>query len=192
MRILVAALAAFFFCVPAFAHSVDHAVQHEFGVSAPTLGGSFSLTDQNGQPFTDANLKGQPTAIFFGFTSCPDICPTTLFQLTELRKKLGPNGEKLRVVMVTVDPATDTPERLKTYLGYFDPGVVGLTGTQAQVDAMAGLFFVTHWREAGVITHSASVYPMNGAGRFSSAISYQEDPVSALRKLNLLFQQCTT
>ena len=85
------------------------------------IGGPFSLTDQNGRTVTDQDLKGRPFLVFFGFTHCPDICPTTMFEISEILKKLGPDGDRARALFITVDPERDTPAALKDYVSSFDP-----------------------------------------------------------------------
>ena len=96
----------------------------------------FKLLDQNRRVVTDQDFRTKPTAWFFGFTHCPDVCPTTLSDLTVVLKRLGPEGDKLNVVFGTVDPERDTPEVLKEYLASFDPRIIGLTGSREAIDAM--------------------------------------------------------
>ncbi len=93
------------------------------------VGGPFSLTDQNGRPITEAALKGKPTLIFFGFTHCPDVCPTALFEMSEIFNALGPDAGKAQAFFVSVDPERDTPDVLKSYVSSFSPQIVGLSGT---------------------------------------------------------------
>ena len=101
------------------------------------IGGPFKLTSHEGKPFTEENLKGKPFVIFFGFTHCPEVCPTTLYDLTQDLAALGKDADRLQVVFITVDPARDTPELMKTYLSSFDPRIVGLPGTEAEIAAAA-------------------------------------------------------
>src|SRR5213592_3274565 len=100
------------------------------------IGGPFKLTDQNGQTISDQDLKGHPFLVFFGFTHCPDVCPTTLFEVSEVLRRLGPDADKVNALFVTVDPERDTPAALKDYLASFDPHLRGLTG---DADAIAGI-----------------------------------------------------
>src|SRR3954465_7534703 len=86
-----------------------------------TIGGPFRLTDQNGRTVTEQDFKGGPFLVFFGFTHCPEICPTTLFEVSEILRKLGPDAERVRVLFITIDPERDTPAALKDYLSSFDP-----------------------------------------------------------------------
>ena len=99
-----------------------------------TFGGPFTLTGTDGKSFASSKLNGRPAAIFFGFTHCPDVCPTTLARLTKLRRELGQGDEALSIVFISVDPERDTPAEVGNYLKLFDTPVVGLTGTQAQLD----------------------------------------------------------
>src|SRR5262249_15560050 len=112
------------------------------GVSPPpmaqqiaAIGGPFKLTDQNGKEFSDQELKGRPFLVFFGFTHCPDVCPTALFEMSEIMRALGPDADRTRAVFITVDPERDTPAVIKDYLSNFDPHLRGLTGDQASVTA---------------------------------------------------------
>src|SRR5882672_219357 len=106
------------------------------------IGGPFRLTDQNGKTFTDQDLKGRPFLVFFGFTHCPEICPTTLFEVSEILRKLGPDAERVRAVFITIDPERDTPGALKEYLSSFDPRLAALTGDAAAIAAVAKAYRV--------------------------------------------------
>ena len=98
-------------------------------VAAPAaIGGPFQLTDQSGQTVTDKNLQGKPTLIFFGFTHCPDICPTSLFEISEVLKAMGKDADRVNAYFVSVDPERDTAAAMKDYLSSFDPHLKGLTG----------------------------------------------------------------
>jgi protein SCO1 len=107
------------------------------GVQAAAIGGPFELVDDRGQPFGDQNLRGKPFLVFFGFTHCPDVCPTALFEMSEVMRSLGPDADRLGAVFITVDPERDTPEAMKDYLSSFDPHLHGLTGDQAALAAVA-------------------------------------------------------
>ncbi|HEY8567069.1 MAG TPA: SCO family protein [Beijerinckiaceae bacterium] len=152
------------------------------------IGGPFRLTDQEGKPFGSDELKGRPFALFFGFTHCPDVCPTTLFQLSEDLKALGVEGERLQAVFVSVDPERDRPEDLAVYLQSFDPRIKGLTGTPAEVDAAAKAYKATYKKvpltgDSYTIDHTAVVYLMDATGRFFSALNAQEPPETRRAKL---------
>lgn len=155
------------------------------------IGGPFRLVDQNGRTVTERDLKGRPTAMFFGFTSCPEICPTTLAEMTAWLKALGPDADRLQVVFVSLDPERDTPVQLKQYLSSFDPRIMGLTGTPAQVDAAAKAYRVYHRKvplEGGgyTVDHSSATYLMDAQGRFVEPLGYGEGRERALEKLRVL------
>ncbi len=143
----------------------------EVAVSPSSIGGAFKLTDQNGRTVTEADLKGEPFLVFFGFTHCPDVCPTALFEMSEVFRRLGPDAEKANALFISVDPARDTPEKLKDYLQSFHPGITALTGSQAEIDAVTKAYKAYAKRvplEGGGYTmdHSAIVYLMDRNGRF--------------------------
>src|SRR5712671_5235301 len=112
-------------------------------IAAPSaIGGPFRLTDQNGKTITDQDLKGHPFLVFFGFTHCPDVCPTTLFEVSEILRALGPDADRTRALFITVDPERDTPAVIKDYLSSFDPHLSGLTGDPAAIAAVAKAYRV--------------------------------------------------
>ena len=148
-------------------------------VSAPVaqqvaaIGGPFELTDQNGRTVTERDLKGRPFLVFFGFTRCPDICPTTLFEVSEIMRALGKDADRVGALFITVDPERDTPAALKDYLSSFDPHLAGLTGEPAAVAAVAKAYRVYFKKvplDQGGYTmdHTAIVYLMDKDGRFVS------------------------
>ena len=137
------------------------------------IGGPFKLVDQNGQVVTDQDLKGHPFLVFFGFTHCPDVCPTTLFEVSEILRALGPDADRTRALFITVDPERDTPAAMKDYLSSFDPHMSGLTGDPAQIAAVAKAYRVYFKKvplDDGSYTmdHTAIVYLMDKTGRFVS------------------------
>lgn len=156
------------------------------------IGGSFSLVDHTGKAVTNADLRGAPLAVFFGFTHCPEVCPTTLLRLGNLTRQLGGEAARLKILLITVDPERDTPAQLSLYLQSFDPGIVGLTGTQAQVDAALGAFKAYAKRvpvDGGyTMDHTANIYLMTGEGTFRTMIDYHEADSSALAKLRMLLR----
>jgi protein SCO1 len=154
------------------------------------LGGPFALVDQNGAAVTEAILRGQPTALFYGFTSCPDVCPTTLMEMTAWKETLGGASEDLRLVFVTVDPERDTPDVLKDYLGAFSPDIVGITGEPEDVASMLESYHV-YWRKVPqgdgyTMDHTASVFLLDEGGRLVGTVSHNEDRDTALAKLRRL------
>ena len=106
------------------------------------VGGDFTLVDTDGRPVGAADLRGKPTVVYFGFTFCPEVCPTTLNQLSVALRKMGRVAERPNVVFVSVDPARDTPDQMKLYLSSFDPHIRGFTGTEAQVAEAAKAYHV--------------------------------------------------
>lgn len=145
--------------------------------SAVRIGGPFRLVDTAGRPVTEKSLLGKPTVMFFGFTYCPEVCPTTLAEMSAALKALGSDADRLNVVFVSVDPERDTPEQMKLYLSNFDRRIQGLTGTPAQVDAAARAYRVYHQKtplEGGgyTVDHSSAVYLFDKRGGFVEPIAY--------------------
>jgi protein SCO1/2 len=156
-------------------------------------GGPFELIDQNGKPFSSTTLTGQPYAVFFGFTNCPDVCPTTLLTMSNALARLGADGDRLKVLFVTVDPEHDTPGQLRAYLSSFDPRIVGLTGSPAQIAAMAKLwnaFYNKLPEDRGryTIVHSAYVYLMGRDNRLVDTLNFQDAEAVQVRKLEKLLR----
>jgi protein SCO1/2 len=155
-----------------------------FTSTGASLGGPFRLVDQSGRTVTEADLKGRPHLIFFGFTHCPDVCPTKLFEVSEVLSRLGPEAGKVGAYFVTVDPERDTPEKLKDYLSSFNPRLTGLTGDPAAVAAMAKAYRVYVKKvplDAGGYTfdHTAIVYLMNKKGEFVAPFNLNRRPEEA-------------
>jgi protein SCO1/2 len=155
------------------------------------IGGPFALTTVDGAPFTDRDLAGKPYVLFFGFTRCPDVCPTTLTNVSGWLAALGGRAERLDVVFVTVDPERDDAATLKSYMSAFDPRIVALTGTPAAVTAMLGTYRAFARKvplDGGdyTIDHTAAVYLFDGTGAFRSVIGYSEASDTALGKLEAL------
>ncbi len=141
------------------------------GIQAAAIGGPFKLTDQDGQLFSDQDLRGKSFLVFFGFTHCPEVCPTTLFEISEIMRNLGTDADRTAALFITVDPERDTPEMMKDYLSSFDPHLRGLTGDPAALAAVAKAYRVYYKKiplEDGDYTmdHTAIVYLMDKQGRF--------------------------
>ncbi|WP_293798656.1 SCO family protein [uncultured Bosea sp.] len=158
----------------------------------PAIGGAFSLVDHTGKAVTDADFRGSPLAVFFGFTHCPEVCPTTLLRLNNLTRQLGTDAARLKILLITVDPERDTPAQLALYLQSFDPVVIGLTGSQAQIDA-ALQAYKAYAKKVPVdggytMYHTANVYLMTGDGAYRTMIDYHEADSSALAKLRMLLR----
>ncbi len=149
------------------------------------IGGPFSLISHEGKRVTDKDFAGKPFALFFGFANCPDICPTTLLELTNRMGELGPLARDLRIAFITVDPEQDTPAFLTTYLSNFDPRIVGLTGTPAEIADIAKKYRALYQKvptsTGYTMNHEASVYLMDKAGKFVGSLNYQE-PADVQRK----------
>jgi len=162
-------------------------------VGAPsTVGGPFRLTDQNGKAITDQDFKGKPFLVFFGFTHCPEICPTALFDMSEIFNKLGPDAEKVNALFVTVDPERDTPEKLKDYLSSFNPRLVGVGGDADALAAVAKAYRVYYKKiplKDGDYTmdHTAIVYLMDKNGQFVAPFSLKRRPEDAAADLRRYF-----
>jgi protein SCO1/2 len=163
---------------------------HGVAAIAP-IGGPFTLTDDTGATVTEKTLAGKPYAMYFGYTFCPDVCPTTLFDLSRWIQKLGPGADKLNYVFVTVDPERDTMKSMHAYLSSFDKHIRGYTGTPAQIAQIAKAYRVYYKKiptDDGSYTmdHSAIIYLMGPDNNFVTVIPYQEDDASAIAKLKNL------
>ena len=156
------------------------------------VGGPFSLIDHTGRRVTEAEFRGRPMLVFFGFTHCPEVCPTTLLDITEQLKALGPEAERLQVIFITVDPERDTPAQLALYLQSFDPRIVGLSGTALEVESVVKAYKAYAKKiptEGGyTMDHTASVYVMDAEGRYRTLIDYHEDRQAALAKIRLVLK----
>jgi protein SCO1/2 len=158
--------------------------------TAKTVGGPFKLIGDDGQPISDATFKGKPYLIYFGYTHCPDVCPTTLFELSEVMKALGKNANHTAVLFVTIDPERDTAAVMKDYLSNFDRHLMGATGDPKTVRAVEKEFNVFAQKVPAKdgdysMNHSSEIYLMDKQGHFVEAFDLKRKPkVSAaeLRK----------
>lgn len=155
-----------------------------------TLGGPFTLTGADGRPFSSTSLAGKPYALFFGFTHCPDVCPNTLGRLAALRKELGRGDDAFTIVFVSVDPKRDTPKVVGDYVGLFGTPIVGLTGTEEQVAAVAKQHATFQKKvtdaeapDGYTVDHGAAVLLFDREGKFVSTIAQEEGNAPALDKL---------
>jgi protein SCO1/2 len=152
------------------------------GTSSAAIGGPFRLVDQNGRSVDQNILNGKWSAVFFGYTYCPDVCPTTLQALAQTRELLGAKAGRFQVVFITVDPQRDTPDQLKDYLSNatFPKGVIGLTGAPAQIEAVARQYGVYYQKQGEganyAVNHSSAIYLLNPKGRFVAPIGYGLTP----------------
>jgi protein SCO1/2 len=160
---------------------------------AADIGGPFTLTDQDGKKVTDADYAGQWKLVFFGFTSCPEVCPTTLNRISLTLKALGPLGDKLHPLFITVDPERDTPEVMKSYVDAFDKRITGLTGTPAEIDAVAKAYRAFYQKVPQgndyTMDHSTLIYVMRPDGRYETLLRYDDSPAEMADKLKPLLQQ---
>jgi protein SCO1/2 len=161
--------------------------------STPTqvsFGGPFTLVDSKGQPFPSSKLAGRPYAMFFGFTHCPDVCPTTLARLVKLRRQLPAGDEAFQIVFVTVDPERDGPAEVGRYTGLFGAPVIGLTGSAAEIARVKKDYGIFSEKVGGgddySVDHTATVLLFDKGGQFQSTISPDEGDAAALGKLKRL------
>jgi protein SCO1/2 len=159
------------------------------GVTAPSaIGGPFQLTDQAGQTVTEKNLQGKPTLIFFGFTHCPDVCPTSLFEISEVLRAMGKDADRVNAYFVSVDPERDTAVAMKDYLSSFDPHLKGLTGDTDAVAKVISSFRVYAKKvplKDGDYTmdHTALIYLMDRDGKFVAPFNLKRTPEAAAADL---------
>ena len=149
------------------------------GSGAALVGGPFRLTNHLGQTVTEADFRGKYMLVFFGFTFCPDICPTELQVMTHALETMGASGTRITPVFVTIDPERDTPDVMKAYVENFGPNLVGLTGTPEEIAAMAKAYRV-YYRKSGdsadyLMDHSSVIYLMDPDGRFVKHFTYTTD-----------------
>ncbi len=157
----------------------------------PTLGAPFSLIDSEGQPITEAAFAGRPTALFFGFTHCPEICPVSLFEVSTLMDELGAGKRDLQAFFISVDPERDTPELMGNFIAPFRDNIRGITGPLPDIEALAqswGVYIKKVPLDDGdyTVDHTASVILVDRKGRFRGTIAYRENHQTALDKLRLL------
>ena len=175
MRALVAAIAT---TLLVGACSDDKPSFRSSDITGLDLGRDFELIDHNGQPRTLADFRGKVLVVFFGFTHCPDVCPTTLAELAKAMKQLGPDAQRVQVAMITVDPQRDTPEVLKPYVTALDPSFLGLTGDPQAIADAAKEFKVFYQKSPGAspqaysVDHSSGTYVFDPAGRVRLMVAY--------------------
>ena len=175
------------------AAAIGWAAYSYFAVSpgGKAFGAPFALIDQNGQPITEAAFQGHPTILFFGFTHCPDVCPTTLFEMDARLKLLGQEAANIKAYFVSVDPERDTAGIMKTYVSNVSDRIIGITGEPEKVAAMVKSFGVYSRKVPSdngdyEMDHTASVFLLNSKGDFHGTIAFGEDPDAALEKLRRL------
>jgi protein SCO1 len=156
--------------------------------TASGIGGPFTLTAPDGRTVTQKDFSGEPTLIFFGYTHCPDVCPATLFEMSEVLRALGPD-KKAAALFITVDPERDSPDVLKDYLASFDPRIVGVTGSRQQIDPVLKEFRVYSRKVANegddyTMDHTALVYLMDKQWRFVRPFRLDRKPEAAAAELS--------
>lgn len=191
-RVILVALIAFAVSAAAALGITVFASSRGSGQGVGAIGGPFTLVDDSGAQVTEAALAGKPSVIYFGYTYCPDVCSTTLIDLSHWIQKLGPDADKLNYVFVTVDPQRDTWKVMHDYLSSFDKHIRGFTGTPDQIAKIAKEYRVYYKKvptDDGdyVMDHSSVIYLMGPRGKFVGLIAYQENDDKAVGKLrNLL------
>ncbi|MFD0669235.1 SCO family protein [Ramlibacter sp. MAHUQ-53] len=167
---------------------------HSVDVTGADYAKDFALTDHDGQPRTLQDFRGKLVVLFFGYTQCPDVCPTTLTDLAEVKRQLGPDGDKLQGLFVTVDPERDTPEVLKAYMANFDPAFLALRGTPAQLEEVAKDFKVYYKKVEGkapgayTMDHSAAHLVYDTQGRLRLYVRPGTGPKVLAEDLKLLLK----
>jgi len=158
-------------------------------VAAPAaIGGPFQLTDQSGRAVTEKDMEGHPTLIFFGFTHCPDVCPTSLFEISEVLRAMGKDADRVNAYFISVDPERDTTEAMKEYLSSFDPHLKGLTGDPDHVAKVISAFRV-YARKVPLkdgdytMDHTALIYLMDRDGKFVAPFNLKRTPEQAAEDL---------
>jgi protein SCO1 len=155
------------------------------------IGGPFALVDHRRRPVTDRDFLGKPTLVFFGFTHCPDVCPTTLYELSNLLGQFKSDADRLNVLFITVDPERDTPEQLALYLSSFDPRITGLSGTSegiaAAVDAYQAYSRKVPLKDGDyTMDHTAAIFMIDRKGQYVGTISHRETEAAMRAKLRRL------
>ncbi|WP_081135930.1 MULTISPECIES: SCO family protein [unclassified Halomonas] len=158
------------------------------GPTLAELGGQFQLVDTEGGVVTQDELIGKPTLLFFGFTYCPDVCPNTLFKLSRLIQQLGPQADQFNYLFVSLDWQRDGPEQLARYLSVFDERIRGLSGNEAQIDAMADAYQVQYERVSlgqgdYTLSHTAATYLLDREGNVVGTLAYDVEPEFAKASL---------
>lgn len=164
-------------------------------ITGSGYGGNFRLTDHNGKIRTPADFKGKVALLFFGYTHCPDVCLTRLSELSLVQKQLGEDAARVQVLFVTLDPARDSPEKLASYVTYFNQGFLALYGDEAETARAAGEFKVYYSKHdvgsaAGyLLDHSAGIYAIDMRGRLRLLMNYGSEPAAIVHDVKLLLSE---
>lgn len=168
-----------FFIILLITFHISVFASQEVTENKPSIGGDFTLTDHHGKPFNLNQLRGKLVMIFFGYTYCPDICPTELATMARLLKQLGNDSDKVSSLFISVDPERDTVEKLKNYVPFFSPNLIGLTGSKKQIDKVTKAYKVQtkiHSRKENsdyyLVDHSANLYVIDGQGKIIHLIPF--------------------
>jgi len=161
------------------------------------IGGPFELTDHLGNPVTDSSYQGRYTLVFFGFTFCPDVCPTTLSTISAALDMLGDDVKRVRPLFITVDPERDTPEYLREYLVHFHPGIVGLTGTPEQIKSVAkayGVYYAKSLQEGDdpedyLVDHTSLTFFMDEDGEYAAHFSHSTQAKAMADKMKKILSE---
>jgi len=150
-----------------------------------------NLIDHNGQPFKSATLNNKPSLLFFGFTNCPEICPTTLADLSKITKEVTEKVDSINIIFVTLDPKRDNKEHLRDYIQYFEGNIIGVTGNKIEIKEFAdnwGVFYETVKTPNNnyTLNHTATVFMIDELGNFRGTISWGENETSIIQKINNL------
>ncbi len=150
-----------------------------------------NLIDHNGQAFESTTLKNKPSLLFFGFTNCPEICPTTLADLSQITKEVTLNDDSINIIFVTLDPKRDSKEHLRDYIQYFDGNIIGVTGNKIEIKKFAhnwGVFYETVKTKNSnyTLNHTATVFMIDALGNFRGTIAWGENETSIIQKINNL------
>ncbi len=186
---LVATSAIIILCYVLFSYGTTMSVVEPAAKNDAAIGGDFTLTDADGNVVTQERLKGQHSLVYFGFTFCPDICPTSLLTITQALQGLGTLGDKVLPVFITVDPERDTPAKIKDYIANFHPNMIGLTGTPEQVAKAAKaykIYYALHKEDDPknyVVDHSGYMYLMNPDGQYVTHFSHDDSAESIMATL---------
>lgn len=172
----------------------SHAVKFKGSdISGTKIGSNWALTGMDGKPYSSSNFSGKVQLVFFGFTQCPDICPTTLAELSEVMRSLGDQASRVQVLMITVDPERDTPEVLRAYVSGFNPSFLGLTGTPAQIKQVAASFKAYYAKAPAAkggytMDHSSSFYLLDPKGEARVLVSNNAGSAALVHDIKLLLK----
>ena len=165
-------------------------VQQVAAQDAVTMGGPFTLTTQAGKTVTDADFKGKYLLVYFGYTFCPDMCPTGLQSIAHAMDQLGPTAEKVQPLFITIDPARDTEEKLREYTASFNPKILGLRGTDEQTASVAKEYQVVYKKQESedgpdqyMMDHTSLIYLMDPNGKFIAIYPEQVDPATLVKAI---------